>query len=929
MSTINVLEELREAKLEPAFEGAEHVKVLCPFHADTQKPGNMSVRVVDGGEGKPLGHAKCFACSASVSLPQLLAKVYDEDPNKILVHLAQKYNLDHDTAAIDPKVIDEYAKEIPEILRNELYERNVSDATIKKYKLGHQNTRITIPIANKAGRYVNILRYSPGATQRKFLNAKGRASNRLYPYDQLQYDKIIVAGGPIKALAGVETYNTDGVGVISATGGEAEWESSFNELFSGKQVWVILDVDSAGRSASTKICAELYPFASKVFDVLLPFPDPDQFPKGGFDDYLKHVGKLELPTEKPYEPPSIKKLEETEPQQITLDQAYSPKNVGKRIEVPVNIVGTSTTPCVIPKDFKVTCSRDAKVCALCPVSRLQPGEEFKSSVNKESSAILELVEAPVRGQKKVLARDAGIPAPCNKHLIEIENYQNFEEVRVSQVLNLDEVSHEGERTDQPAYIAKNVEANSQYACVGRMWPHPDTTKATLVLSEAKPLSDDLVGWECNTVFDDLQPKEWTVEGLEEKLKSLYDYICSEHTMIYNRHDMHLLCDLVYHSALLFKWKGRVENGWVQGLIVGDSSQGKTEISTNLRKLYNLGVRLDCKNATVAGLLGGNTQLGDSKKFFVKWGAIPANDRKLVILEEIGGCHPDVLSKLTDMRSTGIAQLPKIETKATKARTRLLAMANPRSNRTINTYTFGVEAVFELLGAPQDVRRFDVAMCVSGEDNDTTEVEATETYSPEMLRDAVLFAWTRTADQIEIPEEMIQESAARLCEKFVEDRIPLVDKGSTHKKIAKLAIALAVRTGSIEGEKVIVRPCHVEYIEKFLDRIYCDKWMAYDKFSEGLKILNFVKDPSMVEEEIKMVPFPKDLADYFAESTFYEIKDIMDFGGCDQDSAQSVISMLRRKKCVIKKKGGYIKSPGFTKFLHSVQWPDTGSGGPGF
>ena len=68
--------------------------------------------------------------------------------------------------------------------------------------------------------------------------------------------------------------------------------------------------------------------------------------------------------------------------------------------------------------------------------------------------------------------------------------------------------------------------------------------------------------------------------------------------------------------------------------------------------YKLGARHECKNATSAGLLGGLQQLGS--RWFVSWGIIPMHDKRLVVLEEIKGTPIEVLAKLTDMRSSGIA-----------------------------------------------------------------------------------------------------------------------------------------------------------------------------------------------------------------------------------------------------------------------------------
>src|SRR5690606_8849738 len=128
------------------------------------------------------------------------------------------------------------------------------------------------------------------------------------------------------------------------------------------------------------------------------------------------------------------------------------------------------------------------------------------------------------------------------------------------------------------------------------------------------------------------------------------------------------------------------------LFVGDSSLGKSKVMESFVRFYKLGEIIDSSNATVAGLIGGNEQ-ADGKKRFVKWGSFPRNDRKLVAIEELKKANPDVIQRLCYMRYSGVAQLPKIENKTAKARTRLTAFSNTRSGRSVSSYAFGVDILF--------------------------------------------------------------------------------------------------------------------------------------------------------------------------------------------------------------------------------------------
>ena len=235
--------------------------------------------------------------------------------------------------------------------------------------------------------------------------------------------------------------------------------------------------------------------------------------------------------------------------------------------------------------------------------------------------------------------------------------------------------------------------------------------------------------------------------------------------------------------------------------------------------------MECKNATVAGLLGGLQQMGN--RWFVTWGVIPTHDKRLVVLEELKGTSVEVISKLTDMRSSGVAEIPKIEKRRTHARTRLIALSNPRSDRPLSSYNFGIESIKELIGGLEDVRRFDFALLVSNTEIDAATLNKLQQYRPagnqifdaESCRRLILWAWTREPSQIQYGSgayEQILSEATRLCSIFTES-IPLVDRGSMRLKLARLSASLACRTFSCDDtlENVIIRECHVEYISKLL------------------------------------------------------------------------------------------------------------------
>jgi hypothetical protein len=483
---------------------------------------------------------------------------------------------------------------------------------------------------------------------------------------------------------------------------------------------------------------------------------------------------------------------------------------------------------------------------------------------------------------------------------------------------------------QPALcVGHGLETNASYAFTGRMFPHPKTQQSILLISEATPTLDTLSTYQPAlaelsplAVF---QPTEWTVEAIDAKLKHVYDDLSANVTHIFERQSLHLMLDLTYHSVLLFPFDGKPTKGWVETLVAGDSSQGKTETVLRLMQHYNLGERIECKNATVAGLLGGLQQIGT--RWFVTWGIIPMHDKRLVILEEIKGTSTDVIGKLTDMRSSGVAEIPKIEKRRTHARTRLVMVSNPRSDRPLSMYNFGVEVVKELIGALEDIRRFDAVLLVSAGQIESDKLNKLQQYRPHvphvytgtLCRNLILWAWTRSLEQVKFTDDAvlrILSEATRLCSEFTE-MIPIVDRGSMRFKLARLAISLACRTFSHDDVNVLVRECHVEYIAKFLETTYADTVFGYKDFSTAIELSNTLLSPDILKTALLQTPFPSDLIKNLLYTNEIELRDVCDWCSWDRNEGLQLLSLLVRKHAFIRDGAGYRKSAPFIEFLKNL------------
>jgi hypothetical protein len=316
---------------------------------------------------------------------------------------------------------------------------------------------------------------------------------------------------------------------------------------------------------------------------------------------------------------------------------------------------------------------------------------------------------------------------------------------------------------------------------------------------------------------------------------------------------------------------------------------------------------------------------------VSWGTIPTHDRRLVILEEIKGADQEVIAKLTDMRSSGIAELQKIERRRAHARTRLIMTSNPRSQRPISAHNFGVEAVKQLIGGLEDIRRFDLVVILAAEQVDEAVVNALRASRPEvahahtaeLCRRAVLWAWTRRPDQVEFAEgvvEAIMRSSSALCEIFTE-AMPLVDRGTVRFKLARMAVALAARTFSTPAddmETVRVRPCHVEYLEGFVRALYSDPAFGYRDFSLAQEQQDKIVDAGIVKRQLLGTRYPADLVRQLLRRDEIASVDVEDWCEVDQETARKLVALLVRKHCLSRRKRHYVKSGEFIKLLKAME-----------
>lgn len=923
--SINVLAELERIGWDYLWASETTVKVKCAFHDDKHPSGVINIEK---------RNFRCYTagCDHSCDFISFLARALKTTRAVVYADLASRYKLET-AKIIEGTTVERYHAGIwkAQPFLKALHDRGITNEDIRAYRLGEDRGRITIPIKNAHGVYVNVRRYLPGAPgPEKMRNTKGHGTPRLYPIEQMTYSQIAICGGELKAIAAAKQLNPAGIGAVCVTAGEGDWPMHLNEQFRGKErIWVCYDIDDAGQKASMGVCNILSRYTPWIGNVALPL-DRDAYPTGDVNDFIVANGDLValLKATPQWLPAHTNTAPEGKVEEIALSKAFTTEGSHKRLQVKGVVSAMDQTPYIIPSEVLPVCDRSQKFCSFCPVYSAE-NQTFK--ISPESPALLEMVNSNTESIRSACMSEIGVPSMCRVVSFEAKQYYNIEEVRLSPELEM--TARNTDRAMLPAIaIGKGLELNETYFFTGRMHPHPSTQQSTLVISGYEIAQDALSSYTPSkedqlTIFS---PEEWTVDALQEKLNHIYEDLAANVTRIYQRQALHLIIDLVYHSPLFLPFDGRTEKGWLEALIVGDSSQGKSEATKHLMHHYGLGAKVECKNASVAGLLGGLQQIAG--KWFVTWGVIPTHDKRLVVMEEVKGASQDVLSKLTDMRSSGIAEIPKIEKRRAHARTRLIWLSNPRSNASMSSYNYGIEVLPELIGGLEDIRRFDVALIVSANEIDPIELNKlassrpsiSHVYTSDLCRALVLWVWTRDETQIEFTDTATQsvlKYATKLCEQFT-DSIPLIDRGSMRTKLARLAAALAGRTFSCKDNlTLLVRECHVEYVYSLLVSIYSSEVFGYDSLTAAIKATHTLKDPERIQHHIENTPFPQDVVDSLLHTTKIELQDIQDWCGWDRNGAMQLVSFLVRKRALARDGRAYRKTPEFIRLLKGMDIDD--------
>lgn len=842
-------------ELHPTSESEALVK--CPFHEDDSP--SMSINL-----NKGLWNCFASGCSKAgdiYTFYQLKHAVDFPTAKKII----QKFSED-----IDIEDIQEEAQKIEEIIRDvpteekiinvavveefhkDLFDhqkvveyikqvRGLTEESIKKFQIGWDGERITIPIYNEEKKIVNIRRYKPYTKKMKMLNYKiGYGESKLFPFENLRKQDIFLCAGEWDTFVALQK----GINAVTTTSGEGSWKIEWNEHFKNKNVCIVYDVDQEGQSAAIKIAEALKESTSQIKIVNLPSEIKGYDISNFFVDDKKTIKDFMAIVEKtPYHRFAVTSSEEKDENRywVHLSQASNEEYYKKNIEFSAIVAGKDLCPYLAPKIVKITCPIEGSFerCAVCCLSaKKEMTIEFKS----DDPIILQLLDVSEGSQKSLIKTISGVSKVCSSVNIDIVEKMNVEEIYLIPTIDFSSTGSEYVLR-RCFYVGKNIQTNKSYTFKGMTISEPKRQYATQLLSEAKPSQDSVSLFKLTDEIKErlkvFQCKE--NQSVKDQMYEIAHDLTYNVTQIYDREDILIAMDLVFHSVLAFEFHNRFLNkGWLECLIIGDTRTGKSETAQGLISHYHLGEFITGENTSRAGLIGGMQQTGSNNSWNITWGKIPLNDTKLVVIDEVSSLPESDIANMSGVRSSGVAEITKIRTEKTNARTRLIWLANPRDSRKMNSRKYGIWHIKSIIGKPEDIARFDFVDACSSDEvdvdviNSFTHPVVPHKYESELCRNLILWSWSRTPEHIIFEEESIKrvlEYAIKMG-KIYDNEIPIVESADQRIKLAKMAVSTAARLYSTDetGENIIVKPEHVDFVYDFLNSIYKKDSLGYYQMS---------------------------------------------------------------------------------------------------
>ena len=861
LSTIDVESFCEEVLGQVKGRSGDELSFLCCFHEDTNP--SMSVNTVTK-------LFKCHACGKDGSIIDIWMKHKDLGFKDALLDLGQQKGIKAPQSKkpinppIDSALVIKWHEQLMSngcTAKRYLNEkRGLLDETLVRFQIGWDGDRNTIPVRDSRGNIANIRRY----------NAKNKAKMLNYATGEYKY------GSPARLYGSHDLVKNDCEEVFLA---EGEWDRIINEqygfptvtgthgcktfrvewcrFFKGRKLRIVYDCDKEGREAVEKILPiiikpENQPAEVKVIWLPLAGTKDD---KDLSDYYIKH-GHTADDFRALVEAAEAVQLQQESQRDDTLHvlgslaQVDHTDYIDRRVEVELVVCGETSETFHAPTKFQVVkCSEEHKCFNCTKPFTLAPDDPAFIGVCMSND---EQVERLLR---RVCCDQGKRPKiEILEKTIVREFFANQRVERVIQAGNEHELSNiNQEMVEKKIYLKANSDETVRtqgYKVNGWVRSHPKTQQVVLLVDEIEPLEES---------FEQFKVNDETIEHLklfqEHTIPDLQKFLSDRVTRVYERNDLLLGMLLTLCSIRRFTFQGEKNvRGWMCLSVIGDSGTAKSQTILNLSNWTGVG-------DVFSGLTGSRTGLAyglsehKQKGWQIRVGRYPGNTRRVLVLDEAQEIEPEDLAKIGKAMDEGWLQIDRIASKGYESETRLIALANPKKDHTIDMNSFGCEAIKGVY-IKMMIRRFDLCLFASSGDIEDRSVYNRKVdlnapvnmpLTPEALRSLIFFAWSRTPENVQFTaaaEDMVLNRADYMNKKFGHcTDVPIVAPADFRKTLARISVAFAVLDGCFTDDYsgVVIRPSQVEYVSSWMDRIYSRPNCALDTYSDNARATNEFKE----------------------------------------------------------------------------------------
>lgn len=856
----------------------DQLYACCPFHPDKTPSFTVNTETREWF---------CHGCGKGGAEKEFLAEYFDVD-TKIGKYAFEYWEKKGTLPFPTDEAVDKYHQRLLKSSKDLaiLESFGITLDTIKELKIGLDDFRVVFPIKSRRGYWVNLRRYLPpqrrlaDSKEPKCLNLRGLGQRRYYPYEAFDQQEVVVVEGEKDCVAA----RSQGLNAVTGTGGSAIPVDEVG-LFKDKDVVLMLDSDTVGQRSVNTYLQLLKNLASSIRIIRLPQKD--------FVDYYsacKVTGETPNVWQYAVEHTEYEKQKQMgEAQDVSLVRSEFTEHLNTWIKLHnMSVVGVEPKIYTVPTKLKCVC-RNSKCNKPCPLAFSTTNPELAQEVEVDPRQLLRFMDSADSAQDNYLRQVFG----CKSVSAEPTDFINCQKIifqeSASFIDGLEEASFEN-RYGVYMYTDYRLSATLKYDFEACRVTNPSTQQNYYVIRDAecvnvaKPVLD-------MTMLSHFKEAGDKAATAEELINGYYAEWMPE-LGIEGRPDLFGAILLTYCSVTEIPWQGGIIKGWLDTMCIGDTRTGKSQMAQRFVKAIGMGGYINGENARRTGVIGGVQRFGDS--WVVTWGAIPMNDRGLLMIDEASGLEVDDIKDLSSTRSSGAVTLNKIVKGEARARTRLLWFSNPRSGRNLSDFYWkGFGAFQEFIPVMEDQARFDLVLSAAREDIDVLNGIDVETHVHLAPWQALFsLAWSIPADDIRIAKDVklaVRETAKSLNEELGGGS--LIVGVAVHEKILRLSCAFAVACGSYDVATgfLEVTEKHVRFAKEFLEITLNKPSLGYGDYIREFKRaqakradnMNFVRTLIAVHPAIKAL---------LTATSFkgYQFQEIL---GIDKNDSSKIMSDL--------------------------------------